>query len=87
MRFTLRIAASIPYLDEVLAFERALIQALVAQENHLVRFRHDPLPLLQALREGRLPESVAIGNYEIEITSGPDHNHNDQTHRNPQDQG
>ena len=77
----------IPYLDEVLAFERALIQALVAQENHLVRFRHDPLPLLQALREGRLPESVAIGNYEIEITSGPDHNHNDQTHRNPQDQG
>ena len=77
----------IPYLDEVLAFERALIQALVTQENRLVQFRHDPLPLLQALREGRLPESVAMGNYEIEITSGPDHTDNDQTRRDPQDQG
>ena len=37
-------------------------------ESRIVSFSVDPLPLLRALGEGRLPDELTSGHYEIEIT-------------------
>ncbi|MDX6679849.1 MAG: uncharacterized protein QOE31_3901 [Solirubrobacteraceae bacterium] len=57
----------IPYLDDVLAFERALVRATVSDESAVVRFRHEPAPLLDALHEGRLPGPLASGAYDVSV--------------------
>ncbi len=58
----------VPHLAEVLAFERAVIHTLITGETRLVRFRCDPMALLQALGERRLPDTLLEGNYEVEVT-------------------
>jgi len=58
----------IPYLSEVLAYERGVLAAIIDRKRVLVPFEHDPLALLRSLAEGRLPESLATGNFEIEVT-------------------
>jgi uncharacterized protein len=62
-------AVDVPYLPEVLAFERAVIHALIHGEGRVVPFPYDPIPLLRALAEGRLPGPVREGRYEIEVTA------------------
>jgi hypothetical protein len=63
----------LPRLAKVLEFERAATASLVDGETRIVRFDFEPLPLLRALAEGRLPSKPeAAGEFEIEITGdGP----------------
>ncbi len=60
----------VPYLTPVLAYERALLATLHDGRPRVVPFPFDPLPVLRALAEGRLPDPalVGAGRFEIEVT-------------------
>jgi uncharacterized protein (UPF0276 family) len=59
----------IPHLAKVIEFESAAAATAVDGEPRLVHFDFEPLPLMRALAEGRLPDEPGrLGNYEIEIT-------------------
>lgn len=59
----------VPHLAKVLAFERALLATAIDDVPRLVHFDFDPVPLLRALAEGRLPEIEGKpGSFEIEVT-------------------
>lgn len=62
------LALDVPYLDEVLAFERAALATLLDGRSRVVPFRHDPMLLLRPLAEGRLPLEPAVGEFEVEVT-------------------
>ena len=64
---------SLPHLASVLEFERSATATLVDGNARVVRFEFEPLPLLRALAEGRLPEEIGRpGEFEIEVTpDGP----------------
>jgi uncharacterized protein len=68
-----RIDLQVPQLAKVLAFERAVAATLSDDQVRIVRFDFEPLPLLRALAEGRLPDGPAEpGDFEIELTpDGP----------------
>lgn len=68
-----RLDLAVPHLGELLTFERAVTQTLTDGETRIVQFTVEPLPLLRALAEGRLPdEPPRAGRYEIELTpDGP----------------
>ena len=57
----------ISHLNEVLAFELASHQVLMHGQPRAVRFTCDPLPLLTALGEGRLPDIFNKGEFELTI--------------------
>jgi hypothetical protein len=59
------------FLDDVLAFELALLRASISGEATTVRFGADPAQLLGALSEGRMPQDVTVGDYEFEVTPQP----------------
>ena len=63
----------IPRLAKILEFERAATASLADGATRVVHFDFEPLPLLRALAEGRLPNvPEQPGEYEIEITGdGP----------------
>jgi hypothetical protein len=64
------LALGIPRLPAVLAFERAVLATLVDGQTRVVRFDFEPMPLLRALSEGRLPDEAGReGDYEIEVTA------------------
>ena len=53
----------------ILEFERATLETLIDDRPRVVKFDVEPLPLLRALAEGRLPTEVPqAGNFEIELT-------------------
>jgi hypothetical protein len=61
-----------PYLGEVLAFELAVNRVRVAGADEplteTVTFRHDPLPLLDALADGHRPDTPPPkGRYELVV--------------------
>lgn len=58
----------VPYLKEVLAFEKALLMANIESKSSNVTFNHEPLLLLNALAERRLPPTVREGRFSIEVT-------------------
>jgi hypothetical protein len=59
----------VPHLSRVLAFERALLATAMDDQSRIVHFDFDPVPLLRALAEGRLPEIAGQpGSFEIEVT-------------------
>lgn len=60
---------TVPYLDEVLAFELAAIQS-VTRHKVSAQLWHNPVDLLGPLAVGRLPERIGNGNYEIELEDG-----------------
>jgi uncharacterized protein (UPF0276 family) len=62
----------ITYLDDVLAYELAVMHSLARDENVVVKMEHDPLPLLRSLAAGELPTEVSRGHYEVELTAGDD---------------
>ena len=68
-----RLDLRVPHLASVLAFERAVAATLADDQVRVVHFDFEPLPLLRALAESRLPEGPAEpGNFEIELTpDGP----------------
>lgn len=61
----------VPFLPEVLEYDRAVIDVALNGQERLIPFRADPLPLLRALGAGRRPAEVATGNFEVLLT--PDH--------------
>ncbi len=63
----------VPWFQKVLEFERAAVLTLCDGQPRVVRFSADPLPVLRALAEGRLPDVIPQeGDYEIELTpDGP----------------
>jgi hypothetical protein len=56
------------HLGEVIAFELATIDATVTDRPQEVEFTTEPLSLLTALGEGRLPDTVDPGEYVVEVT-------------------
>lgn len=59
---------AVPYLQEVLNYEEALVATLMDGGARVARFTHEPLPLVQALADGRLPDALRTGQFEIEVT-------------------
>ncbi len=58
----------VPWFQKVFEFERAAMLTLCDSQPRLVRFSADPLPILRALAEGRLPDVIPQeGDYEIEL--------------------
>jgi hypothetical protein len=67
--FLARLDLKVPQLAKVLAFERALLATAMDDQPRVVQFDFDPIPLLRALAEGRLPEIAGKpGSFEIEVT-------------------
>jgi uncharacterized protein len=61
----------IPHLAKVLEFEQATLATLSDDQPRVVKFAVEPLPLLRALAEGRLPTDTGRpGEFEIELTAG-----------------
>jgi hypothetical protein len=59
----------VPHLGKLIEFERAGTATLTDGQTRVVQFEFEPLPLLRALAEGRLPEEPGRpGCYEIELT-------------------
>jgi hypothetical protein len=48
----------VPHLPQLLAFERAVTMTLTDGKTRVVRFDFEPIPLLRALADGRLPDEV-----------------------------
>ncbi len=63
----------VPHLAKILEFERAVAATLADDQTRIVSFDFEPLPLLRALGEGRLPDGPPEpGSFEIELTGdGP----------------
>ena len=63
----------VPQLSKTLEFERAATATLIDGLPRVISFDADPLPLLRALAEGRLPDApLQPGHFEIEVTAdGP----------------
>jgi hypothetical protein len=55
----------IPYLDEVLAYEHAILRASLYGEYSTVTFKHDPSVLLGGLLDGILDTPIPEGDYAI----------------------
>ena len=58
----------VPFLFEVLEYDRAVIAVAQDGEERSIPFGADPLPLLGALGAGRRPTQVATGNFEVRLT-------------------
>jgi uncharacterized protein (UPF0276 family) len=63
----------VPHLSRILAFERAVTMTLTDGQTRVVQFDFEPIPMLRALADGRLPDEVPrAGEFEIEVTpNGP----------------
>jgi uncharacterized protein (UPF0276 family) len=70
-----RLDLRVPHLSQLLAFERAVTTTLTDGQTRVVHFDFEPIPLLRALADGRLPdEAPQTGDFEIEVTpDGPSH--------------
>lgn len=59
----------VPHLANILEFEQAVLATNIDGEVRIVNFDFEPLPLLRAIAEGRLPtEPPQAGIFEVEIT-------------------
>ena len=63
-------------LPETIAFERAYIHTLMDGRDRVVPFSFDPLSFMKALGDGRMPERIYEGNYELAIEGGEPLNSN-----------
>ena len=58
----------VPFLSEVLEYDRAVIAVALDGEERSIAFGADPLPLLRALGAGRRPTEIATGEFEVRLT-------------------
>lgn len=58
----------VPYLDEVMRYEERAMQAVFEDKPQLLRLDCDLSELLAAMAEGKLPQHLPHGDYEVEIT-------------------
>lgn len=68
MRYLRKKEPDIPYIKDILSYEEATIHAAIEQSVQCVRFRHDPRILLQTLLKGYIPQNLAVGSYELEVS-------------------
>jgi hypothetical protein len=61
----------VQHLAEVARFEVASFEVHETGSSRTVEFRFAPLPLLEALGAGHLPEHLQEGEYSLEITPDP----------------
>ena len=60
----------VPHLLNILEFEEATLATLSDDRTRVVKFEVEPLPLLRALAEGRLPTEIGrTGDFEIELNA------------------
>lgn len=58
----------IPYLKELLDYELAVAKTLIDMKARVVQFPFEPMPLLRALADERIPDQILQeGQFEIEI--------------------
>jgi len=58
----------LPWFHKVYEFEHAAVLTICDGQARIMRFEADPIPMLRALAEGRLPDVVPqVGDYEIEL--------------------
>lgn len=69
-RFLRAKALPVPYLNEVLAFEHALVRASLYDESATVEFAHEPTALFECLDQGRLPDIAAHAGVSITVQVG-----------------
>jgi uncharacterized protein (UPF0276 family) len=63
----------VPPLAKILEYERAVLSTLLDDQTRVIHFDFNPIPLLRALADGRLPDEPGEkGNFEIEITADGD---------------
>ncbi|WP_025740465.1 DUF692 domain-containing protein [Aquimarina pacifica] len=59
----------LPWLDRLLNYECAILDTLMDETLRVVSFDADPMPMFNALSQGKLPEKIGdLGAYQIEIT-------------------
>ena len=58
----------VPFLEEVLGFERATLRAALQGTSQIVPFRYEPDSLLEPLSRGQFPDAPIPGRYEVEVT-------------------
>lgn len=62
----------VPYLADLVAFELAAARVLMGGPPEVVRATYDLVPVVAALREGRLPGAVQPGEYSVTV-GAPSH--------------
>ncbi len=62
------LALDLPYLDEVIQFDLAVVRTLADGVSRTTRFGFEPISVLRALGEGRLPGPPVPGVFEITVT-------------------
>lgn len=64
-------APALPFLADLIAFERDVLLTMATDRTRIARFSYDPIPVVRALARGELPNPalVARGPYEIELLS------------------
>jgi hypothetical protein len=67
LTFLVKKAPAIPYLQDILRYEQATIEAQLSQEPQLIQFSYDPRTLLEGILNGSLPDNIEQGSYELEI--------------------
>lgn len=65
--YLMKSSHGIPHLNEVLDYELATHRVLIEKTPRTVRFGCDPLALLSALGEGRLPDKPTEGEFHLQI--------------------
>jgi uncharacterized protein (UPF0276 family) len=68
-RYLANLALDIPYISEVLEYERAVLASRLDGERRVVSFQHDPEVVLGALARGRVPGIPGSGLFEVEVAS------------------
>ncbi len=58
---------NIPYLEDIMRYEIAVISTLLDSKTRIVNFNYEPLPVLMAISENKFPKPAKNGKFEIEI--------------------
>ncbi len=59
----------VPWLNQLLTYECAVLDTLMDETYRTVSFDADPMPMFNALAKGKLPDQIGeLGLYEVEIT-------------------
>ena len=60
---------NIPYLEDILKLELAIISVIVYGKAQEIQFQYDPRPILDALLQRKKPDSSQPGSFEVAVTS------------------
>jgi len=67
-RYLATMDLGIPLLDELLAYDLAVVAALTENASQQVRFRHDPRLVLGCIADHRMPDNLPDGDFVADIT-------------------